>query len=693
MKLGKSKVVNQNKIMQQLQAAAKLHNHGELDKAEVIYRAVLDVDPNNFLALRFLGCLLSSKGRYQSAISLLRKAVTIVPSNPECWFNLGNAYHLNSQTVESLKAYCSAEELGSMNPELFNNMGRCLQKLSRFKESVAALEKGIHIDSRCFGAWFALGNSWRHLGNTSRAILCYKRAIYASPSFVDAYINLGLLLKDEGKIEEAIASYRKATEIDPNHVTAYLNLSLLLKDEGRIEEAILIYRKVIEIKPNCVGALSCLAGELRKKDEYEEAISLYKRALEEDPAHVNSAAGLGLCFLKSAHVKEAVEYYSNLLLHSSGDLNSFYFLFESLRGHLPKKLNERFSYSVNFLQKSLIILGVSKLVAFGDSHINLFDGCSEIEVNHVGASTAYNLLNEDSFTGGRRSILSRLGRMDKKTEAVLLSFGEVDIRANVIKYCYQRGLSIEECVDNVAFRFIAFAEEIASQGFRVLIYGGYGAGGDRNSVGSARERNFAAKHLNLRLSQKCKEHGFVYFSLHDAFFDEECLETEASVLPDGFHLYDYDMVAKSQIQLLLFERLCKAVKALYYRPQLQSSRDLVLGNVGLSNSLKIGILDSGCLSWEEEVDRLSSIVFDLGACIRFESISLQFDSNVGLVRLTLILDGRLVEVKASQKSSCCWQLLPEEQFASFIGRYLMLKASSSSLLAIKGFSFQELSLI
>ena len=54
-------------------------------------------------------------------------------------------------------------------------------------------------------------------------------------------------------------------------------------------------------------------------------------------------------------------------------------------------------------------------------------------------------------------VLSRVGRMNPTTEAVLLCFGEVDIRANVIKYCYQKGLGIEECVEGVVERYVSFA--------------------------------------------------------------------------------------------------------------------------------------------------------------------------------------------------------------------------------------------
>lgn len=685
--------MNQEKIMQQLQAAVKLHNGGELDKAERIYRAILEVDPNIFLALRFLGCLLSSKKCYKSAISLLLKAVSIAPSDPECWFNLGNAYALNSQAEESLKAYRRAEKLGFIHSELFNNMGRCLQKNFEFKESIAVLEKAVRIDPSSFGAWFALGNSWKHLGDANHAILCYKKSINASPSFVDAYINLGLLFKEEGRTEEAIASYRRAIKINPNHSIAYLNLSLLLKEQGRVEEAIFLYRKVIAVVPNCVDALSRLAGELRKKKEYHEAVSLYKRALAEDPGHVISIAGLGLCFLKSGQVKEAVDFYSSILLRSPDDIDSLFFLFESLRGELYLKLNEQFSYSENFLKKSLDLLSVTRLVAFGDSHVKIFEGCNGIEVNHVGASTAYNLVEENSSTGGRRQVLSRVCRMNPMTEAVLLCFGEVDVRSNVIKYCYQKRLSIEGCVDEVVDRYMSFASEIASRGFKVLVYGGYGAGGDRNSVGSDRERNYAAKCLNSSLSVKCVEHGFVYFSLHDALLDEECLETDSSFLLDGFHLHNDESTTRGQVQTLLFERACKSAQDLFDKRKTQYSWNVVLGNVGVSSPLHVGSLESGRLSWESEVDLLDTVVFDLGAIIRFQRVNLELEVDSEIDRHNVMLDGRLLEVTLSRESSSQLHLYPVDHSMPFTGRYLMLKASSNFLLLIRGFSVKEISLV
>ena len=49
--------MNQDEIMETLQGAVALQNQGKIDQAEIIYRDVLAVDPDNFYALNFCGSL------------------------------------------------------------------------------------------------------------------------------------------------------------------------------------------------------------------------------------------------------------------------------------------------------------------------------------------------------------------------------------------------------------------------------------------------------------------------------------------------------------------------------------------------------------------------------------------------------------------------------------------------------------
>jgi len=656
-------------------------------------KQALILDSSSHDAAFWVGYSLYKLDRKKEAVNAYHAALAISPVAAQTHLYLASVLEGLSEEQDALKHYELATKVDPKLSLAFAYWGALLQKCGDLKLAIDKFRRAVEANPLSAETLLGLGASLHESGEVEEAIASYRRAIQVKPDFADAYFNLGTVLKEVGDVEEAIASYRRAIEVKPDFAEAYYALGLVMMEEGEIEEAIASYRRAIEVKPDFVIALSDLASALVKRDEFDEAIDLYKRALIEDPEHGNSSLGLGWCFLRSDRSEEAIEYYSNLLISSPGDKNAYFFLFEAFRGELQVKLQHDFSYSTNFLKKCLELMCVSNLVAFGDSHVLLFEGCNEIDVNHVGASTAYNLIKDDSSTGGRRQVLSRVGRMNPMTEAVLFCFGEVDIRANVIKYCYLNGLSIEECVDGVVDRYMSFARKIALRGFKILVYGGYGAGGDRISVGSKRERNYAAKCLNASLSVKCKENSFVYFSLHDVLLDEDCLETDSSFLSDGFHLYNDEPTTRGQVQTLLFERACQSAKALFEKRKNQSSRHVVLGNVGVSKPLRVGSLESGCLSWDAEYDPLESVVFDLGAFIRFESINLELELDLDADRMNLILDGRFVEVNISRESSCRWYLRPLDQTVPFFGRYPMLKASSDFLLSIKGFSAKGLSLV
>lgn len=663
------------------------------DSAIDYYRQAIAIDPAFYKAWVKLGNLLLDSESIEESILAYQEALVINPSCLESLTSLGEARFKNGEPIAAIDSYRTAIKVKPDFADSYFNLGVVLSEEREYEQAIVAYRKAIQVNSSFIDAYLNLGNNLKKVGKIDEAIAVFRKAIEVKPDFATAYLNLGNVLKEKGRIEEAIATFRKAIEVRPDFAVAYLNLGNAFKKNKNVEDAVECYRNAIELNCNYVDALSALASVLSKSEDYDEVVSLYKRALIVESGNMKSIVGLGQCFIKSGTSEEVISYYSERLRVAPFETASLFFLFEVVRGDIKEKMNQSFSYSGSFLHKSLKLAGVKSIVAFGDSHVNLFRDRDEIEVNWVGASTAYNLVKKISYTGGRQRVLNRTKRMNPEDEAVLLCFGEVDIRANIIKYCYLNGLSINDCVEDVVSRYVAFAEEISSQGFNVFIYGGYGAGGDMSSFGTDRERGYAAKCLNARLSELCKDNSFVYFSLHDAFFDADSLFTDSSCLYDGFHLYCDDNGSKTEIQLLLFERMYEAVKALGRIDVRGICSKLVLGNVGTVYPLNKGVLVADCLSWDEETDKLESIVIDLGAAIRFESISLKLDKDSGVGQLRVFLDGRPVDIQIVQESARGWQLCPAGQSAPFIGRYPMFKASSDLLLSIRGVSFKEQSLV
>ena len=201
--------------MQQLQAAVALHNQGELDQAEAIYRGVLSVDADNFYALNFCGCICRERKRFEEGIDLLSKASSLQPGNPDAVYNLGNVFKDAERWDEAISCYEKTLGLRAEYPEALNNLGICLNKVERFEHSEIVLRRAVSLQPGFAGAWLNLGNTLKEQDKFEEAIASYRKAIEAKPDFADADLNLGNALKEEGEVEAAADAFAEHYRLKP----------------------------------------------------------------------------------------------------------------------------------------------------------------------------------------------------------------------------------------------------------------------------------------------------------------------------------------------------------------------------------------------------------------------------------------------------------------------------------------------
>jgi len=79
-------------IQQALNLAVQHHSAGDLPKAESLYNQVLQSEPNQFVALHFLGVIAHQVGKNDRAEDLIRKAFSINPDYANAHNNLGLAF-------------------------------------------------------------------------------------------------------------------------------------------------------------------------------------------------------------------------------------------------------------------------------------------------------------------------------------------------------------------------------------------------------------------------------------------------------------------------------------------------------------------------------------------------------------------------------------------------------------------------
>ena len=245
-----------DKLLGLAQKGLQLHQAGQLQEAETVYRQILDIKPDFAEAHNNLGNVLRELGRLDDAVATYHKTLALKPDFAEANYNLGNALRELGQLDDAVASYDKAIALNPDYAKAHNNLGNTLKELGRFDDAVASFQKAIALKPDFSEANYNLGNALQDLGSLDAAAASYYKAISHKPDYAIAHNNLGTALNKLGQLEESLSSYEKALAIDPDYAEAHNNLGVVLQDLGRLEEAAACYRKSRELNPDYTGAVS-----------------------------------------------------------------------------------------------------------------------------------------------------------------------------------------------------------------------------------------------------------------------------------------------------------------------------------------------------------------------------------------------------------------------------------------------------
>ncbi len=96
--------------------ALQLHKMGLLPEARAAYRQLLQLAPNQFMALHMLGVLESDAKNYQQAEILLSRAVAADPRSADAHMSLGVALNGLRRHDEACASYRKALACGPTTP-------------------------------------------------------------------------------------------------------------------------------------------------------------------------------------------------------------------------------------------------------------------------------------------------------------------------------------------------------------------------------------------------------------------------------------------------------------------------------------------------------------------------------------------------------------------------------------------------
>lgn len=190
-----------------LDKAIKLHVHGKLDKAEIIYDKIIKFDANNLIANANLGSLNNSKKKYSKALRFLDHVLKMKPDFIDALNNKGNSLKGLNQYQEALTLYNKALEINHNFVDALNNKANCLRYLEKFEEALIFYEKVLKIKPNFVEAVYNKGICFYLLNQLNDAINCYQKTIELNPNFIEGYYNLGLLQLTQGNYKDGWKNY------------------------------------------------------------------------------------------------------------------------------------------------------------------------------------------------------------------------------------------------------------------------------------------------------------------------------------------------------------------------------------------------------------------------------------------------------------------------------------------------------
>ena len=210
----------------------------------------------------------------QLAIAVAKEASERSPNLVAGWETLGMIYReirgIATGALEwGIKSFEKAITLEPTNPVLYTELGKLYlasDDVSRARENFArAISlKGDYIDALIQEILILESE-----GNLAEAISKMENLAITYPLNIEVAFQLGRLYFNGGRIDDAISQLEGVVAFFPNHSNAYYSLGIAYTAKGQKEKAIRAFEKVLELNPGNQDIIQKL-GELKKEEVKEE---------------------------------------------------------------------------------------------------------------------------------------------------------------------------------------------------------------------------------------------------------------------------------------------------------------------------------------------------------------------------------------------------------------------------------------
>ena len=217
------------------------------------FTRVLQLDPTNALAMKYLADLAFRAGRLHDAQDEYSRALATGLRHPDIYVNLASIAEREGRLVDAAALLTQAVDAAPSDADAWNRLGLLDARLNRPAEAGDAFAKAIAAAPGRPEAYYNAALMKHRMGRDTEARTRLEEAIARNPRYAEAHYELATLHLAAGDTELALTEYRTALDVRPDYAEALFGaaraeLALHRRDDARRD-----YERFVRVAPPAYG--------------------------------------------------------------------------------------------------------------------------------------------------------------------------------------------------------------------------------------------------------------------------------------------------------------------------------------------------------------------------------------------------------------------------------------------------------
>lgn len=279
-------------IFNEISRARETGMAGRFEEAISALRKILDEDPTISDGFFALGNVYFKARKFQEAVEAFTRSLELKPDDSFAVINVANCYAALNKLDLAEQFILEQVKRGFDDPQFYHVLGTLYALRNNYEKALPYFEECLKKNPRSASAHNAIAAICLNRDDLAGAEEHLRAAQELNPILLNLRYNLAQLREKQNRIPEAMELYRQEIADSPSHYKALFNLARLYRLQHREQEELETLQQALRANPDFPLTYFYLARVyLRRGERYQEAIDLVKKGLELKPDRENLPLG------------------------------------------------------------------------------------------------------------------------------------------------------------------------------------------------------------------------------------------------------------------------------------------------------------------------------------------------------------------------------------------------------------------